>query len=196
MSGPEPRAPLTRDPTAWALAVYFGLQATAAYVVIGWLPRIYRDTGLSAGTAGLLFALTSVLGIPLSFALSAAAGGLRSRSGIAVTIGVFGLAGHTGLWAAPATAPWLWAVLLGIANCSFPPALTMIGMRGRDGAAVLRLSAFARSTGYLLSVPGPVRVGALNQHTGSWRTPLLFMSLLMPPQLAAGLLAGRDRRIG
>ncbi|MEV5680714.1 MFS transporter [Streptomyces sp. NPDC052179] len=193
---PEPRAPLTRDPTAWALAVYFGLQATAAYVVIGWLPQIYRDAGLSAGTAGLLFALTSVLGIPLSFALSAAAGGLRSQSGIAVTIGVFGLAGYTGLWAAPATAPWLWAVLLGIANCSFPLALTMIGMRGRDGAAVIRLSAFAQSTGYLLSIPGPVLVGALYQHTGSWRTPLLFMSLLMLPQLAAGLLAGRDRRIG
>ncbi|MFG3258674.1 CynX/NimT family MFS transporter [Streptomyces sp. NPDC048172] len=190
------RTRLSRSPTAWALAVYFGLQATAAYVVIGWLPQIFRDAGLSAGTAGLLFAVTSVLGIPLSFALAAVAGRLRDQGGIAVTIGLFGLAGYAGLWAAPASAPWLWACLLGVANCSFPLALTMIGMRGRDSATVVRLSAFAQSTGYLLSIPGPVLVGALYEHSGGWRAPLVLMALLMLAQLAAGLLAGRDRRIG
>ncbi|MBA4866102.1 MFS transporter [Streptomyces sp. PSKA54] len=187
---------LTRSPTAWALAVYFGLQATAAYVIIGWLPQIFRDAGLSAETAGLLFAVTSVLGIPLSFALAAVAGGLRKQSGVAVTIGLFGLAGYAGLWAAPAAAPWLWACLLGVANCSFPLALTMIGMRGRDSATVIRLSAFAQSTGYLLSIPGPILVGALYEHSGGWQVPLVFMALLMLPQLAAGLVAGRDRQVG
>ncbi|MBA2945616.1 CynX/NimT family MFS transporter [Streptomyces himalayensis] len=187
---------LTRSPTAWALAVYFGLQATAAYVIIGWLPQIFRDAGLSAETAGLLFAVTSVLGIPLSFALAAVAGGLRKQSGVAVTIGLFGLAGYAGLWAAPAAAPWLWACLLGVANCSFPLALTMIGMRGRDSATVIRLSAFAQSTGYLLSIPGPILVGALYEHSGGWKVPLVFMALLMLPQLAAGLVAGRDRQVG
>ncbi|MGW1025259.1 CynX/NimT family MFS transporter [Streptomyces sp. NPDC002577] len=190
------RPHLARSPTAWALAVYFGLQATAAYVVIGWLPQIFRDAGLPAETAGLLFAVTSVLGIPLSFALAAVAGRLRDQSGVAVTIGLFGLAGYAGLWADPAAAPWLWACLLGVANCSFPLALTMIGMRGRDSATVVRLSAFAQSTGYLLSIPGPVLVGALYEHSGGWRVPLVLMALLMVPQLAAGLVAGRDRQIG
>ncbi|MEU4173085.1 MFS transporter [Streptomyces sp. NPDC026665] len=195
-AAPGPGTRLTRDPTAWALTVYFGLQATAAYVVIGWLPQIFRDAGLSAQTAGLLFAVTAVLGVPLSFILAAVAGRLRSQSGVAVTIGVFGIVGYAGLWAAPAGAPLLWAVLLGVANCSFPLALTMIGMRGRDSATVIRLSAFAQSAGYLLSIPGPILVGALYQHSGSWRTPLAFMALLMLPQLAAGWLAGRDRQIG
>ncbi|MFD9286030.1 CynX/NimT family MFS transporter [Streptomyces mirabilis] len=187
---------IARNPTAWALAVYFGLQATAAYVIIGWLPQIFRDAGLSAETAGLLFAVTSVLGIPLSFALAAVAGRLRNQGVVAVTIGLFGLAGYAGLWSAPTAAPWLWASLLGVANCSFPLALTMIGMRGRDSATVIGLSAFAQSTGYLLSIPGPVLVGALYQHTGSWNAPLAFMALLMVPQLVAGVLAGRDRQIG
>ncbi|MGW3916873.1 CynX/NimT family MFS transporter [Streptomyces sp. NPDC005070] len=195
-SASAPRTRLTRNPTAWALTIYFGLQATAAYVVIGWLPQIFRDAGLSAAAAGLLFAVTSVLGVPLSFVLAAVAGRLRSQSGVAVTIGVFGIAGYVGLWAAPAAAPLLWAVLLGVANCSFPLALTMIGMRGRDSATVIRLSAFAQSAGYLLSIPGPVVVGVLYQHSGNWRIPLVFMTLLMLPQLAAGWLAGRDRQIG
>lgn len=195
-SAPAPEVRISRDRTAWALAVYFGLQASAAYVIIGWLPQMFRDAGLSAEDAGLLFAVTSLLGVPLSFALSAVAGRLGNQSVIAVTIGLFGLAGYVGLWAAPDTVPWLWAVLLGVANCSFPLALTMIGMRGRDSATVVRLSGFVQSTGYLLSIPGPIVVGLLYQHANSWRPPLVFMALLMVPQLVAGLLAGRDRQIG
>ncbi|MEU7884941.1 MFS transporter [Microbispora bryophytorum] len=186
---------VARSPMAWALAVFFGLQSSSAYVIMGWLPQVFRDAGLSAETAGLLFAVTSVLGVPLSFVLAAVAGRLRNQSGIAALLGAFGLAGYAGLWAAPAAAPWLWAVLLGVANCSFPLALTMIAMRGRDGATVIRLSAFAQSVGYVLSVPGPILVGALYQHTGGWRGPLAFAVCLMVPQIAAGYLAGRDRQI-
>ena len=187
--------PLRRQPIAWALAVYFGLQSTAAYVIMGWLPQIFRDAGLSARTAGLLFAVTALLGVPLSFLLSALAGRLPRQSGVAVLIGLFGVAGYVGLWVDPAAAPWLWVVLLGVANCSFPLVLTMIALRGRDAATVARLSAFAQSTGYLLSVPGPIVVGVLYDHTGSWRIPLALMAVLMVPQMAAGVLAGRDRQI-
>ena len=187
---------LRRHPIAWALAVYFGHQSTAAYVIMGWLPQIFRDAGLSAGTAGLLFAVTALLGVPLSFVLSALAGRLTRQSGVAVLIGLFGLAGYAGLWVDPAAAPWLWVVLLGVANCSFPLVLTMIALRGRDAATVARLSAFAQSTGYLISVPGPIVVGALYDHTGSWQIPLALMAFLTVPQMVAGALAGRDRQIG
>jgi CP family cyanate transporter-like MFS transporter len=157
---------------------------------------MFRDAGLSAGAAGLLFSVTSLLGVPLSFLLSAVAGRLPNQSGIAAVMGVCGMAGYAGLWSAPASAPWLWAVLLGVANCSFPLALTMIGMRGRDGDTVARLSGFVQGFGYLLSIPGPVVVGALYQHSDGWRAPLLFVMVLTLLQIGAGLLAGRDRQIG
>lgn len=193
---PPPRVRLSRDRTAWALTAYFGLQASSAYIIIGWLPQIFRDAGLSAQTAGLLFSGTSLLGVPLSFALSAMAGKLRHQSGIAAAIGACGLAGFAGLWADPAAVPWLWALLLGVANCSFPLALTMIGMRGRDGTAVVRLSGFVQGFGYLLSIPGPVVVGVLYDRSDGWRLPLAFILLLTLVQIAAGLLAGRNRQIG
>jgi CP family cyanate transporter-like MFS transporter len=66
-------------------------------------------------------------------------------------------------------------------------------MRARTGAGVARLSAFAQSTGYLISIPGPLVVGVLYQHSGGWGLPLALMAALMIPQMAAGLLAGRDR---
>jgi CP family cyanate transporter-like MFS transporter len=189
------RASVVRQPVAWALAVYFGLQATAAYVVIGWLPQVFRDAGIAPATAGLLFSVTAVLGAPLSLVLSAVVDRMRGQSALAAVLCAFGLAGYVGLYAAPAAAPWLWAVLLGVANCSFPLALTMIGLRGRDGATVVALSAFAQGTGYLISIPGPLVVGALYGYTGDWQWPLAFLGALMVPQCVAGVLAGRDRSV-
>lgn len=184
-----------RSPVAWALAVYFGMQSTSAYVIIGWLPQIYRDAGLSAEEAGVLFAVTSFLGVPLSFALSAVAGRLRSQSGIAVTLGLFGVAGYAGLWWDPAAAPWLWAVLLGVVNTAFPLVLTMIALRGRTPATVVKLSAFAQGVGYLLAIPGPILVGFLHDRTGGWRVPLALLIVLMVPQVVAGYAAGRNRQV-
>ncbi|MEW2520710.1 CynX/NimT family MFS transporter [Actinacidiphila alni] len=181
--------------TAWALACFFGLQATAAYITMGWMPQIFRDAGLSADKAGLLLAVTMVMGVPLSFVLPPLAARMRAQGPLVVLLGVFGLIGYAGLWSAPAAAPWVWALLLGVANCAFPLALTMIGMRSRSGAGVVRLSAFAQSTGYLISIPGPILVGTLNQASGGWGLPILFMTALMVPQIVCGVFAGRRRHI-
>jgi MFS transporter, CP family, cyanate transporter len=194
----EERAPavqVTRSPMAWALAVFFGTQAAGAYITMGWLPQIFRDAGIPADSAGLLLAVTAGLGVPLSFVLPALAGRMRSQGGLAVALAVFGVIGYAGLWLAPAAAPWAWAVLLGISQCAFPLALTMIGMRARSGPGVIRLSAFAQSLGYLIAIPGPLVVGALYQHSGGWALPIAFMAALLVPQTAAGVLAGRDRYV-
>jgi CP family cyanate transporter-like MFS transporter len=71
----------------------------------------------------------------------------------------------------------------------------MIGMRSRTGPGVVRLSAFAQSTGYLISIPGPILVGTLNQATGSWGVPMVLMAVLVAPQVLCGVLAGRNRQI-
>ncbi|MGW1872346.1 CynX/NimT family MFS transporter [Streptomyces sp. NPDC001975] len=186
---------ITRSRTAWALAVFFGLQATAAYITMGWMAQIFRDAGLPAGTAGLLLAVTMVMGVPLAFVIPRVATRLPRQGPIVIALGVCGLAGYAGLWAAPAGGAWAWALLLGVSNCAFPLALTMVGMRSRTGAGVVQLSAFAQSVGYLISIPGPLLVGVLYQHSGGWGLPIALMAGLMIPQMAVGVLAGRDRTV-
>jgi CP family cyanate transporter-like MFS transporter len=186
---------ITRSRTAWALAVFFGLQATAAYITMGWMAQIFRDAGVPAGTAGLLLALTMVMGVPLAFVIPRLATRLPHQGPIVLALGVCGLAGYAGLYLAPAGGAWAWAVLLGVANCAFPLALTMVGMRARTGPGVAQLSAFAQSTGYLISIPGPLLVGVLYQHSGGWGLPIALMSALMVPQMVVGWLAGRDRTV-
>ncbi|MBT2504313.1 CynX/NimT family MFS transporter [Streptomyces sp. ISL-98] len=190
-----PALRITRSRTAWALACFFGLQATAAYITMGWMPQIFRDAGVSAGTAGVLLAVTMAMGVPLAFVIPRLASRMRTQGPIAVALGLCGLMGYTGLYLAPASGAWAWALLLGISNCAFPLALTMIGMRAKTGAGVVRLSAFAQSTGYLLSIPGPLLVGVLYQHSGSWGLPIALMAGLMVPQIVVGTLAGRNRTI-
>jgi hypothetical protein len=86
-------------------------------------------------------------------------------------------------------------LVLGVVNCAFPLALTMIGLRGSSPAVVARLSAFAQGVGYLIAIPGPILVGLLHDRTGGWRLPLALMVVLMVPQIIAGIAAGRDRRV-
>ncbi|MEV5970587.1 MFS transporter [Streptomyces sp. NPDC051921] len=194
-SAAEPAAApkVTRSRTAWALAAFFGLQATGAYITMGWMPQIFRDAGVPASTAGVLLAVTMVMGVPLAFVIPGLATRLKNQGPIVVALGLCGLTGYTGLFLAPAGGAWIWAVLLGVSNCSFPLALTMIGMRSRTGAGVVRLSAFAQSAGYLISIPGPLLVGVLYQHSGGWGLPIVLMGGLMIPQMIVGSLAGRDR---
>ncbi|WAZ20788.1 CynX/NimT family MFS transporter [Streptomyces cinnabarinus] len=190
-----PALRITRSRTAWALAVFFGLQATAAYITMGWMAQIFRDAGVPASTAGLLLAVTMVMGVPLAFVIPRVATRLPHQGPIALVLGVCGLAGYAGLYVAPASGAWAWAVLLGISNCAFPLALTMVGMRARTGVGVAQLSAFAQSTGYLISIPGPLLVGVLYQHSGGWGLPIALMAALMIPQMAVGVLAGRNRTV-
>ncbi|MEV0322130.1 MFS transporter [Streptomyces sp. NPDC050658] len=186
---------ITRSRTAWALACFFGLQATAAYITMGWMPQIFRDAGVPAGEAGVLLAVTMAMGVPLAFVIPRVATRLPNQGPVVVVLGVCGLAGYAGLYLAPAGGAWVWALLLGVSNCSFPLALTMVGMRAKSSAGVAKLSAFAQSTGYLISIPGPLLVGVLYQHSGGWELPIVLMAALMVPQIVVGVLAGRNRTI-
>ncbi|MCX4668222.1 MFS transporter [Streptomyces sp. NBC_01381] len=186
---------ITRSRTAWALACFFGLQATAAYITMGWMPQIFRDAGVPAGEAGVLLAVTMAMGVPLAFVIPRVATRLPNQGPVVMVLGACGLAGYAGLYLAPAGGAWVWALLLGVSNCAFPLALTMVGMRAKSSVGVAKLSAFAQSTGYLISIPGPLLVGVLYQHSGGWELPIVLMAALMVPQIVVGILAGRNRTV-
>ncbi|MGF1426285.1 CynX/NimT family MFS transporter [Kitasatospora sp. LaBMicrA B282] len=191
----EVRLPIIRSRTAWALAIYFGCQATGAYATMGWLSQIYQDAGVSASTSGVLLALVMAIGVPVSFVLPNWAARRGDQRIFVVVLAGCGIAAYAGLAFAPAAGQWLWAVLLGLSNCAFPLVLTMIGLRARTSGGVAQLSAFSQGVGYLISIPGPILVGTFYQRTGGWALPLGFLAVLLVPQLLIGLRAARARHI-
>jgi MFS transporter, CP family, cyanate transporter len=180
-----------RQGRAWALAGYFGTQSLAAYVVMGWLPSIYRDAGVSPATAGSLLAVLMLVGAPVSLLVPALAGRRADQRPLVVFLAGSAGVGFGGLLLAPAGAPWVWAVLIGIGMGAFPLALTLIGLRARSTDGTAALSSLGQGVGYLIAASGPVLIGLLHDATGGWTWPLAVVLGLLVPQLACGLIAAK-----
>ncbi|MEX1178649.1 MAG: MFS transporter [Nitriliruptor sp.] len=180
-----------RQPRAWALAGYFGTQSLTAYVVMGWLPTIYRDAGVSPATAGSLLAVLMLVGAPVSLVIPVLAGRRADQRPLVVLLAMSALAGFSGLLLAPTALPWIWAVLIGIGMGAFPLALTLIGLRATTTDGTAALSSLGQGVGYLLAASGPVLIGLLHAATGEWQVPLLVVLGLLVPQLLCGLVAAR-----
>ncbi|NUT52568.1 MAG: MFS transporter, partial [Saccharothrix sp.] len=186
---------LLRSPLAWVITVFFGLQSLLAYTVMGWLPQILGDSGVDRATAGLLLAVTMVLGVPVSLVVPPLAARRPSQSGLVLLLGVLSVLGVLGLALAPAAAPALWVVLIGVGMGIFPLALVLISLRTSSGADTARLSAMAQSIGYLISATGPFAFGVLRGATGGWTVSMLVLVGLLVVLTGLGVVAGRPRTI-
>ncbi len=182
---------VARTRLGWAMAVFFGLQSMQAYSIFGWFPQLWRDSGYSATTAGVLVGVLAAVSIPLSIWLPAAAARRRDQRGLLVAVMACYPIGYVGLLVAPHSLAILWAVVVGIGACTFPLILTMIGLRSRTPSGTAALSGFTQSAGYLLAAAGPFAVGALYDATGGWTVPLWFLLLACVPQFLVGLYAAR-----
>lgn len=178
-----------RHPQAWALTAFFGFQSLEAYVALGWLAAILQDAGVSPSRAGVLLAITMGLGAPVSLVLPRLAARTPDQRPWVVGLLVCSLVAYLGLLLAPAAAPTLWAVSLGVGLGAFPLALVLLGLRARSSAGTAALSSLAQGGGYLLAATGPVAVGALHDLTGGWTVPLSVLLALLVPKLVVGLLA-------
>jgi CP family cyanate transporter-like MFS transporter len=184
---------MLRSPLAWIVTVFFGLQAFVAYIVMGWLPQVLMDAGVSRGDAGLLLGLISLLAVPISLTVPPIAARQGNQSWWIAGLGVFCFAGILGLVLAPSAAPLLWSVLVGIGMSVFSLALTVIALRARTGEGTARLSGMAQGFGYLLAALGPFLFGMLHELTGSWTVPLVMVLGVIVVQVGFGAFAGRRR---
>jgi CP family cyanate transporter-like MFS transporter len=117
------------------------------------------------------------------------------RAVTAVSVAIVG-AGLLGLLLAPASAPLLWALLLGLGQgACFGLALLLIVLRAADEEAAAQLSSMAQAGGYVVAAAGPLAMGLLHAVTGGWTAPLLFLLAATAGQLVAGLGASRDRLV-
>ena len=188
---------LLRDPLAWQVTLYMGLQSSRAYIVFGWVPSILIDRGLSATDAGL--ALSGSIIVQLLSALTApwlATRGKDQRLAIVVVM-LLTLAGLFGCLYAPLEGLWGWAVLLGLGQGgTFSLALTLIVLRSRDSHVAANLSGMAQGIGYTLASMGPLAVGLVHDWTGGWAAVGWIFAVIGVGAIVAGLGAGRALYVG
>jgi CP family cyanate transporter-like MFS transporter len=197
---PPPRgavAALLRDPRAWQVTVFLGLQSLCFYSTVSWVATLYRDEGWTKAHAGALLAVITSVGIPAGLIAPTLAARRPNQSGWGMAATALIAAGFAGLAFAPLAAPWVWAILLGLGlNMVFPIVLTVFVLRSRTTADAARLSAMAQSIGYVLAAFGPLLVGLLHDLTDSWTTSFAFLLGVSLLQLGAAYGAGRAGYVG
>lgn len=185
---------LTRSKLAWAMALLFGLQSAGAYVVMGYLPSVFEQAGMSAGRAGALMSASFFLGIPVSFAVPLLGARLRDQRILMAGLSGAFCAAFAGLALTPASPAWLWIVLLAIGMSTFQLVLALFGLRAGTAGGTAALSAFAQAVGYLIAAFAPFAVGLLHRATGTWTAPLLGMAAVALGQGLVGLYVASGRR--
>lgn len=187
---------LLRDPLAWQVTAFMGLQSGLAYIVFGWLPVILADRGLSTVSAGLALSVAIVVSMGSAVGAPWASARLRDERFMnTATVTLFAL-GIAGCVYAPLAGLWLWIVLLGIGmGGAFAMALTLLALRAPDVESAGQLSAMAQGFGYLLAAMGPLAVGLLHDAFGGWGATGALLALMAALALWSGLGAGRDRMV-
>ncbi|MDQ2801459.1 MAG: MFS transporter [Pseudomonadota bacterium] len=190
------RHKLWRDPLAWQVTLFMGLQSMLAYVVLGWMAPVLRSRGDTAVTAGLVVSVSVVFQVVASLPAPILAARLRRQSGPAATTMVVAAASFVALLVAPLSWQWALAALLGLAQgAAFSLAILMIVVRAGDSDMAARLSGMAQSVGYTMAAFGPLLAGVLHDWTGDWSgAGWLFVAAGLGGA-AAGALAGRDRLV-
>lgn len=185
---------LLRDPLAWQVTLFFGLQSLSFMAVLAWLPSIYREAGFGPAAAGLLLSASTLVQAPVSLVVPRLATRLADQRGLVAGSTALIAVGLAGVLVAPTAAPYLWVVVLGAGHGAvFALALILVVLRTRVNADTAALSAMAQTVGYVVAAAGPLLVGALRDATGSWTPSLLLLLGLLVPQLLVGLPAGRAR---
>jgi CP family cyanate transporter-like MFS transporter len=187
---------LLRDPLAWQVTLYMGLQSSLAYIVFGWLPSVLIGRGLTPTQAGLL--LSGSIMVQLISALSSpwlATRGKDQRLGILIVMALT-LGGLFGCLYGPLDGLWGWAIVLGLGQGgTFSLGLTLIVLRSRDSHVAANLSSMAQGIGYTLASLGPFAVGVVHDMTGDWDAIGWIFGVIGVAAIVAGLGAGRARYV-
>jgi CP family cyanate transporter-like MFS transporter len=188
---PSARIRPARTRIGWSMAVFFGMQSIGGYAVMGWLAQLFRDSGFTPSTAGLLLAGVTLFALPFALLMPALAGRVRRLRPLILGLTAVCGVSYVGLAVAPHAGAVLWVTLLGIGQTVFPVSLVVIGLRARTAEGTVALSAFAQSVGYLFASLGPLLVGILYEATGGWLAPLGVLAVALVIQAGAGVLISR-----
>ncbi|MFC6790462.1 CynX/NimT family MFS transporter [Methylobacterium komagatae] len=187
---------LLRNPLAWRVTAFMGLQSSLAYILFGWLPLLLQGRGLDPLHAGLYASLVTLCQAPGALITATLAARARDQRGWIVGIpGITGLAflvlafGADGL-----RIPAACLLGFGVGGC-FGLALTLIVLRAADAGTAAGLSAMAQGIGYLFAALGPLAFGLAHEATDDWGVAGLLFFGICVSAILAGLPAGRAKTV-
>jgi CP family cyanate transporter-like MFS transporter len=170
----QPREPMPlRNWHAWRIAVYFACINFLFYALVAWLSPLYREAGLSATDAGIVFASFTaafMLVNPIFGWLSKS----EDRRYWLAACGALTLSGLVSIAISPSFLPLVFVSLCAIGlGGAFPLAMTLPLDSTRSVEEANVWNAFIMMVGYLVAAAGPLLVGYLRDvegdfHVATW----------------------------
>lgn len=184
-----------RDPLAWWIAIYMGMQSWNFYVFATWLAPLEMSRAVPPVVAGLDVMLFHVCGVLGSLAAPFLAR-TRLSAFLPIVPPILCIAGALGIVLLPGVVPALWLGLAGFScGSALSISLTLMAQRAASHAASSALSGMAQSVGYLLAGLGPILFGWAHEVTGGWLLPLAVVLLASATGIVAGLAVRGRRRV-
>ena len=183
-----------RSPTAWAIAVVQGMTSIFGYVSFAWMPlMLIEHNGVSVPEAGLLLALFSIMGLPVSLLVPIVATRYSKSHPIIIFFSAtMGTAGTLGVLFFDNSLLWLAVIGIGLGPTMFPLALTLFNLRSKERSTVLALSAFGQGVSYTVATITVFAIGVLRELTGGWEAALLLMALVALLSALAGIQIAKN----
>jgi CP family cyanate transporter-like MFS transporter len=190
-------SPIWFSPIAWQVTIFMGMQSMVYFSMTAWLPEILHSKGLNIVMSGWLVTLMQFSGLPANFYIPVLADRMENQKGIALGIGLFSLAGLTGLlFGKNVPILVLSIIFIGIAlGAAISHALTLIGLRAANADQASSLSGMAQSIGYLVAAIGPILIGILFDILHTWTIPLVMLIVVTILFTLAGFAAGRNQYV-
>jgi len=181
-----------RSKTAWWVALYMGFQSFFYYAFMAWAPTVMAEKGIGPETAGYIYTLYQLMGIPGSLLLPVLLDKVENHKILAVVMGAMYFSGFLLFWAFKGPLLLLGMVLTGVASgACFGYNMALMGLRTENPETAAKLSGMSQMVGYTVAAVGPVLLGQLFDLTGSWTAPMISILVIIGVDTIFGWMASR-----
>lgn len=183
---------LLKQPIAWQVTLFMGLQSALAYCVFGWLAQIIVERGIEPEQAGMITSVSILIQVIASLIMPIIAGRRSSQSGTCIFLSTIAGIGLTGFLLAPLSTIWIWVILQGLGQGGLiAVAMVIIALRSHDALVASHLSGMAQGFGYCIAAIGPFLVGIIHEATGGFTATAALFGTLCLGAAISGYFAGR-----
>lgn len=181
---------------AWKISVYMGLQSLMFYTLANWLPLFLQSRGMDAKTAGYTMTVFQIIAIPTAVMIPIITKRYQQMQHLLSLSAFLMVVGLIGFWYLPLNWVWVASMIIGIGcAASFTFCLILFALRGKDAIETAALSGMGQTMGYFIAAIGPIALGYLLNHVGSWGVPWTTLTLIAVGIVIVGQFAGKAEEL-
>lgn len=182
-----------KNPIAWALMLFFGLQSVLFYSTATWLPTILTTKGFALSTGAIVISISGIIGSLIGLAAPHYLHQLKDKRPILVSLAIAQALAFFAMTQTRGPIIFLWLIFANIGmSIQFPVGLMLAGTKSKTPEATRNLSTMMQSLGYLLAAGGPTYLGLIFDVTHSWNWALIGVVVVCSALVLVSLVVGKE----